>query len=72
MSSVPVSHGGSEDGVSPGDTSRQRSARPAPAAGTRFAAPDPSGPGAAKLLENLRRLGFRTEHAAPASRRRTR
>lgn len=42
------------------------------AASTRFAAPDPSGPGADRLKDNLRRLGADPHPTAPADSRRPR
>ena len=42
------------------------------AASTRFAAPDPSGPGADRLKDNLRRLGAEPEPVDPTDSRRPR
>lgn len=42
------------------------------AASTRFAAPDPSGPGADRLKDNLRRLGAGPHPTPPADSRRPR
>ncbi len=57
VSSVPLPL---RKSATPLSTSR----RPVSAASTRFARPDPSGPGGAKLLDNLRRLGAVTDGAA--------
>ena len=65
MSSVPLPLGGSSRPTPP----RRRVAS---AGSTRFARPDPSGPGAAKLLDNLRRLGAPAETTEPDARARRR
>ena len=65
VSSVPLPLGGSSR---PAPAGR----RTASSGTTRFARPDPSGPGAAKLLDNLRRLGAPADGTAPRDRLRRR